>query len=173
MPDAYYRVPGWLRQQAGVGRIGADARTPARTAYGLAIENIERCFLNGTYKLSADLTGLASSTFANVNSTNLKWDVWFSGKRPVVMQFQCLARYVTGGGYVALSFMVDGVEVSGAGLGLWYMDVASDWRNATGTWVVDAPVGGKHTVALGYKVFSAGSLTVSSGVPVVVTVREV
>lgn len=169
--DYGYRVPGWLRAEAGLGRCSPVARQPARTTYGLGIESIERLWLNGATTLTADITGLSSATFTEVDSTVLAWDVWFSGRRPVDLEFQCLANYVTGGGYVLLGFMLDGAEVTGNTFSSWYRDTTG-WETARGSFPVENPVGGRHRLALGYKA-TAGSLTISSGMTVVVKAREV
>lgn len=167
-----YRLPANLRQQVGLGRIGTEARTRGVVRSGLGIESIERGFLNGVRSLDADLTGLNSSTFALADPTDLAWDVGLSGKRPAEVRCSALVQYVTGGGYLALSLFANGAEVSSAGLGLWYTDTAATWYTVSIGWVVDEPLAGTNTFGLAYKVFSAGSLTVSSGVPVQMMVKE-
>lgn len=170
--ESRYRLPANLRQQVGLGRIGDDARTRGVVRSGLGIESIERGFLNGVRNLDADITGLNSSSFALADSTDLVWGVKLSGKRPAEVRCSALVQYVTGGGYLALTLFVNGVEASGAALGLWYTDTASTWYTASVGWIVDEPLAGTNTFGLAYKVFSAGSLTISSGVPVQMMVKE-
>lgn len=176
-PDTRYSVPGWLRQQMGVGRIGPEARKPAGTAYGVGIESIERGWLTRMYPVPpatvADYVSLTSGTFTQVDATNLQWAVTLSGRRPVELHLEALVKYVTGGGYVALSFIVNGVEVTGGNLGCWYTDTASTWLTAACTWVLDAPAAGENTVAVAYKVNAAGSLNVSGTMPTRMRVKEI
>lgn len=168
--DYGYRVPGWLRSEAGLGRCSPIAREPARTTYGLGIEAIERFYLGESTLLPANLTGLNAGSWTAVDP-QFEWPVWFSGRRPVALEFSLLANYVTGGGYVALSFLLDQTEVTKQ-IGLFYTDTTG-WITANGTIDIPNPVGGRHTLTLAYRVLTAGSLTVSSGVPVTVRGREV
>lgn len=154
----YFRVPGWLRQQAGLGRIGRDARGPARTAYGLAIENVERGFLAETYVPSANYS-LTSTTETQVDATNLGWDLWVSGKRPVALRFSMIAA--AGAGAVRFSLWWDGVEVTGTTNGMAYT-ASTAVQQLTGVACLTAPTGGRHRLELVYRVDS-GTSTVYGG----------
>lgn len=167
-----YRLPANLRQQVGLGRIGKNARERSVVRSGLGIESIERGFLNGVEILGADITGLNSSTYANIDTT-LTWSVTLSGKRPAEIRSAALVQYVTGGGFVAMTLYANGADVTTAPLGLWYTDTAAMWHTANMEWVLEEPLPGTNTFHIAYKVFSAGTLTVSSGCPVQMIVREI
>lgn len=173
MSESSYRVPGWLRQQAGLGRIGVDARSPARTAYGLAIENVERGYLATRHTGGADYTGLSSTTWVALDSTNLSWVVWCSGRRPVELTVSGLVL-ATSGSNIRLSFLMDGVEVTGTTLGmcLSWDSAATDFL--TGVHRVD-PSPGSHTFQVAYSVSggSSGAVAVSGGASLFVAVKEV
>ena len=173
MRDTRYMVPGWLRQQAGLGRIGADARSPARTAYGLAIENIERGYLATRYTAGSDYSSLSSTSWVALDSTNLSWSFTASGKRPVELTVSGLVL-ATATRNIRLSFLWDGVEVTGTTLGmcLSWDSAATDFL--TGVHRID-PTAGTHTVAVAYSVSggASGAVSVSGGASLFVSVKEV
>jgi hypothetical protein len=154
----YFRVPGWLRQQAGLGRIGRDARSPARTAYGLAIENVERAHLTAQVVGAADYTGLNATSWTALDATNLQWRVWTSGKRPVEFLFSVLGL-APAGQTLYLSFLWDGAEVTGTTEGMTVNVISSALAKMHGFHTMVDVGAGEHTLSLAYKV-SGGSGTV-------------
>lgn len=155
MPDetsGYFRVPGWLRQQAGIGRIGADARAPARTAYGLAIENVERAFLWDVHTGGTNYSSLAATSWTALDATNLSWTITTSGKRPV--EFRLSAYLATAAVQsISLSFAWDGVEFSGRPDGLVTVyDQTANSIPAAGFAVLNSPGPGTHTLSVVYLV---------------------
>jgi hypothetical protein len=165
VPDdtGYFRVPGWLRQQAGLGRIGVDARAPARTAYGLAIENIERAYLMEIFKRdaisAAHYTDTApSATYIDIDSTYLSWRVWTSGRRPVEVGFSLIGGVSAAGTTGQWSMTWDGVEVTGLSNGMAYMDYVGNTQ-LVGVAPIPAPSGGEHTLRLVWKGTGAGTIT--------------
>lgn len=159
--DSYrYRVPGWLRQQAGIGRIGADARSPARGTYGLAIENIERCLFHAQVTGESNYGGLAATSWTELDPVLLRWDVWTSGRRPVELFLQ--ARMAGSSlSIIGLSLAWDGVEVTNATYGM-VMVYDAAYQQVSGGAVLDVPGGGEHQLSVVYRV-SGG---VSAGVAV-------
>jgi hypothetical protein len=148
----YFRVPGWLRQQAGLGRIGVDARAPARTAYGLAIENVERGFLWDVHTGGTNYSSLAATSWTALDATNLSWMITTSGKRPV--EFRLSAYLATAAVQsISLSLAWNGVEFSGRPDGVFtvYNQTANSIPVA-GFAVIDQPGPGTHTLTVVYKV---------------------
>lgn len=177
MPDEatnYFRVPGWLRQQAGLGRIGADARAPARTAYGLAIENVERGFFHTQVNNESNYTGLSSTTWVDVDATLLSWSVTTSGRRPV--ELTLVTRIIgSAGREMGASLAWDGVEVTGVGYGMCHTFDNAFYHQTTGRAVLDSPGGGTHRLSVVYKVSGgvAAGLLVNGKNRLFVSVKEI
>lgn len=176
MPDEatnYFRVPGWLRQQAGLGRVSPDARAPARTAYGLAIENVERAYLATRVTGSADYSSLASTSWVALDSTNLKWTLYTSGRRPVELMVSALVL-ATATRNIRLSFLLDGVEVTGTTLGMCLSWDSAATDQVTGVHRID-PTPGAHTLAVAYSVSggASGAVAVSGGASMFVSAKEI
>ena len=176
MPDdgSRYRVPGWLRQQAGIGRIGADARGPARSAYGLAIENVERGFLWDQLTGATNYTGLSATSWTAVDGNALSWRVWVSGNRPV--EFSLTASIVSGASQaIGVSLAWDGVEVTGTSYGMLIVFNETVFQHRSGGAVLESPVGGEHTVSVVYRVSggTGGGVQVDSDARLFMSAKEI
>ncbi len=177
MPDdtsGYFRVPGWLRQQAGLGRIGVDARAPARTAYGLAIENVERAHLWHQRTGASNYTSLGATSWTALDSTNLAWRLWVSGRRPI--EFSLTGSIVSGSlKTVGLSVAWDGVEVTGTTNGMLIAYDVTTYQHRSGGFVLDPVTGGEHTVTIVYRVSGGvgGGVQVDADARLFVSVKEI
>jgi len=170
----YYRVPGWLRQQAGLGRIGPDARQPAGTAYGLSMENVERGFLWKQITDATNYTGLGATTWTNVDSTTLSWPMWVSGKRP--LELMVTGSLVSGAAQaMGLSVAWDGVEVTGTDYGMLIVFNETVYKHRSGVGILGSPVGGRHTVSIVYRVSggSGGGVQVDGDARLFLSVKEI
>lgn len=172
--DTRYMVPGWLRQQAGLGRIGSDARSPARTAYGLAIENVERAWHYGTRTGVTNYSSLSSTTWTDLDSTNLAWTVTTSGKRP--LEFRITGWLGVGAGLLmGVSVAWDGVEVTGFPYGMAGVYQPASVMCVSGFGVLPAPSPGSHRMSVVYRVSggASGLVQVDSSTHLFVSVKEI
>lgn len=173
--DGYrYRLPANLRQQVGLGRISSDARTRGVVRSGLGIESIERALLNESLTGATNYSSLSSTTWVALDTTNLQWSIWLSGKRPVEYT---IVGYVatTATNTLGLSIMLDGTEITSMPLGICGAYNKTDVVCISGTWVTDPPTPGRHTVAVCYKVNggASGFVQVDSSVHMFVVAKEI
>ena len=169
-----YRLPANLRQQVGLGRIGENARDRGVVRAGLGIESIERAHVAESVSTGTDYTSLAETTWTALDSTNMSWDVWLSGKRPVELQISAGAL-ATSPFRIALSISMDGVEVTGRSLGMTFTYDSAAVDHICGAYTIGEVAPGKHRFQVVYVVSggSSGAITNDANSAVYVCIKEV
>lgn len=144
-----YRLPANLRQQVGLGRCSLDARSRGVVRTGLGIESIERGHLAESVTTGTDYTSLAATNWTALDTTNMSWDLWLSGTRPVECSINA-GVLATATFRIALSLSMDGVEVTGRSLGMTYTYDSAALDHICGEHTIASVAPGKHRFQVVY-----------------------
>lgn len=170
-----FRRPYQLREQAGFGRIGTDARAPGRAAVqGLGVEAIERALLYEVITGETNYSSLDQTDWTALDTDLLSWTLYTSGKRPVEFH---MSAWLTSdpSDLMGVSLSWDGTEVSGCPYGIAGIYNQSNVTQVSGFCVLENPGPGRHTVQVVYKVSggTTGFVQVDTLTSMVVMAKEI
>lgn len=173
--DGYrYRLPANLRQQVGLGRIGREARSRGVVRSGIGIESIERAHFWHMMSGATNYSSLSQTAWTELDSTNLKWSVTTSGKRP--LEFKITAWVgVDASQLLGVSLTWDGAEVTGATYGMAGVYSPANVMCVSGFAVLDDPGPGTHSLAVVHRQSggTAGLVQVDSSTHLFVSAKEI